>query len=215
MTNLFNHNEKAKEGEALTREEKERALKHLTEDHAQGCPHCAPQKNQLNIVFGEGNPEAKIMFIGEGPGEEEDRQGRPFVGRAGKLLDKEITAMGLKREDVYIANIVKVRPPGNRVPLPSEAAQCSPYLIRQIKIIKPAVLVLLGATSLKYLLGDMAASITRLRGTWQEYQGIPTMPTFHPAYLLRAYTPENRKLVWEDLKKALVRAELPVPKENN
>ena len=185
-------------------EEKQAALDELAGEHALTCPHCSVQEG-LAMVFGEGNPDADVMFIGEGPGEEEDRQGRPFVGRAGKLLDEQITAMGLRREDAYIANIVKTRPPENRIPTPDEAYRCMSYLVRQIGIIEPKVIVALGATAAKYLLGEPTFAITKRRGQWEEYEGIPVMPTFHPAYLLRAYTPENRKLVLEDLKAVLDR----------
>lgn len=163
------------------------------------------------VVFGEGDPDAKILFIGEGPGADEDKQGRPFVGRAGQLLDKQIAAMGLAREQVYIANIVKTRPPGNRVPTPDEAALCMPYLVRQIEIIAPQVIVTLGATAAKYLLDDPKIAITRARGQWRPWRGIDVMPTFHPAYLLRQYTPDNRRKVWQDLQKVMERVGLPMP----
>ncbi len=164
-----------------------------------------------NVVFGEGDPDADLMFVGEGPGADEDKQGRPFVGRAGQLLDKQIAAMGLEREQVYIGNIVKTRPPGNRVPTPDEAERCMPYLIRQIEIIQPKVIVTLGATSTKYLLSDPKIAITRERGKWRQWQGVDVMPTFHPAYLLRQYTPDNRRKVWDDLQKVLERLGLPIP----
>ena len=162
-----------------------------------------PQDGWQNVVFGEGDPNAALMFIGEGPGADEDAQGRPFVGRAGQLLDKQITAMKLKREQVYIANIAKTRPPGNRVPTPDEAEQWLPWLERQIQIIQPKVIVTLGATSAKYLLGNAKFAITRERGKWREYLGIALMPTFHPAYVLRRYTPEVRRQVWNDLQKVM------------
>lgn len=195
----------------MTLDEKIAALEALATEHAAQCPHCSPQAGKLNMVFGEGDPDAAVMFVGEGPGADEDRLGRPFVGRAGQLLDKQITAMGLEREQVYIANIVKTRPPANRVPTPAEAALCMPYLQRQIEIIHPKVLVSLGATSAKYLLSNPKLQITKERGTWRDFRGIQLMPTFHPAYLLRAYTRENRLAVWDDLKKVLETAGYPVP----
>jgi len=164
-----------------------------------------PQDGWQNVVFGEGDPNAALMFIGEGPGADEDAQGRPFVGRAGQLLDKQIQAMQLKREDVYIANIAKTRPPGNRVPTPDEAELWLPWLAKQVRIIQPKVIVTLGATSAKYLLEEPRFAITRERGRWREYQGIALMPTFHPAYVLRRYTPEVRRQVWDDLQKVMER----------
>ena len=162
-----------------------------------------PQDGWQNVVFGEGDPNASLMFIGEGPGADEDAQGRPFVGRAGQLLDKQITAMKLKREQVYIANIAKTRPPGNRVPTPDEAELWLPWLQRQIQIIQPKVIVTLGATSAKYLLDNPKFAITRERGKWREYLGIALMPTFHPAYVLRRYTEEVRRQVWNDLQEVM------------
>jgi len=193
---------------------KAEALAALEAEHNSACPLCAPKveaRQCQNFVFGEGDPDADLLFIGEGPGADEDRIGRPFVGRAGQLLDKQIAAMGLARSQVYIANIVKTRPPGNRVPTPDESDQCSPYLVRQIKIIQPKVIVTLGATAAKYLLNDPKLAITRQRGQWKLYQGIDLMPTFHPAYLLRQYTEDNRRKVWDDLQKALDRLGLPIP----
>jgi DNA polymerase len=146
------------------------------------------------------------MFIGEGPGADEDLQGEPFVGRAGKKLDEMIAAIGLSRPDVYIANVVKCRPPQNRDPERDEIETCSPFLVRQIEAIRPRVIVTLGAPATRTLLGTRIG-ITKLRGEWQEYRGIPVMPTFHPAYLLRVYTPENRRRVWEDLKAARARTD--------
>ncbi len=164
-----------------------------------GCTKCPLAKGRRNVVFGEGNPNAKLMFIGEGPGRDEDIQGRPFVGAAGQLLTKMINAMQFEREDVYIANVVKCRPPGNRNPEDPEAEACLPYLRRQIELIKPEVLVLLGAVPLFYLLGKKG--ITRLHGEWHEYMGIKTLPTFHPAYLLRS--PSEKKHAWADLQKVM------------
>lgn len=157
------------------------------------CQLCREGRTQT--VFGVGDPQADLMFIGEGPGADEDRQGIPFVGRAGKLLTKIIEAMGLAREQVYIANIVKCRPPGNRNPDKDEAAACLPYLQRQIQLIQPRIIVTLGATPMLYLLG--LKGIMKLRGQWQSYQGVAVMPTLHPAYLLR--NPPAKREVWEDM----------------
>lgn len=166
------------------------------------CPRCKLCETRTHIVYGEGNPTADLMFIGEGPGEQEDEQGRPFVGKAGQLLDKIIEAMGLKRSDVYIANVVKCRPPSNRVPEPDEVGACEPFLFRQIEIIKPKVIVALGGTALKALLHNDTVGITRARGHFTEYRGTKLMPTFHPAYLLR--NPESKREVWDDMKKVKV-----------
>lgn len=170
-----------------------------------GCMKCPLGKERLKFVFGEGDPKARMMFIGEGPGRDEDLQGRPFVGKAGELLDKMIGAIGLERRQVYIANIVKCRPPDNRTPFHEEAEACLGYLRRQIELIQPKVIVTLGATPLRELLG-VETGITKVRGQWKEYRNgdirIPVMPTFHPAYVLRQYTAEVRKAVWEDLKAA-------------
>ncbi|MFW5803178.1 MAG: uracil-DNA glycosylase [Verrucomicrobiota bacterium] len=162
------------------------------------CPLC---ESRTNAVFGEGNPNADLMFIGEGPGADEDAQGRPFVGRSGELLTKMIAAMQFTREEVFIANIVKCRPPDNRNPEKSEAQACLPYVLRQIELIQPKVIVLLGATPLKWLLGK--SGITRLHGQWFELNGIAVMPSFHPAFLLR--DPRQKRPAWEDLQKVMVR----------
>src|SRR5438093_1000561 len=145
------------------------------------CMQCRLCETRTQTVFGEGDPDAKVFFIGEGPGENEDLQGRPFVGRAGDLLNKWITAMGLRRDQVYIANIVKCRPPGNRVPMPDEVATCTPYLERQIEIIRPSVIVTLGLPALKYMMNDAKLTMGRSRGSWRAWRGIRLMPTFHPA----------------------------------
>lgn len=164
------------------------------------CKKCRLADNRNNVVFGEGNFYARLMFIGEGPGAEEDAQGRPFVGRAGQLLDKMILAMGLKREEVYIANIVKCRPPNNRAPFRDEAELCKPYLIEQIKFIKPELIICLGSIATNYLLNE-DVSITKVRGSIRDFNGIKVIPTYHPAYLLRN---ANKKAeAWEDLKKAM------------
>jgi len=173
-------------------------------EHLGDCRRCKLCETRTNIVFGVGDPGAKLMIVGEGPGADEDAQGEPFVGRAGQKLDEMIRAIGLTREQVYIANVVKCRPPGNRDPEPDEVATCSPFLFRQIEAIAPKVIVALGSPATKTLLGTKSG-ITALRGKWGWFRGIPVMPTFHPAYLLRAYTVENRRLVFEDLKAARAR----------
>jgi DNA polymerase len=172
--------------------------------HIGDCTRCKLHQGRTHVVFGVGNPRAALMFVGEGPGAEEDARGEPFVGRAGKKLDEMIAAIGLRREDVYIANVVKCRPPNNRDPERDEIATCSPFLVRQIEAIRPRVIVTLGAPAARTLLNSKVG-ITRLRGTWQSFRGIPVMPTYHPAYLLRAYTRENRLKVFEDLKAARAR----------
>jgi DNA polymerase len=166
---------------------------------ARGCAGCSLRGNRENLVFGAGSVTSDLMFIGEAPGGEEDRQGVPFVGEAGQLLTKMINAMGFSRSEVYIANIVKCRPPGNRAPEDDEAAACLPFLHRQIELVNPKVIVLLGAVALKYLLGK--TGITRARGVWMNHRGVKVMPTFHPAYLLR--NPKAKKEVWEDLQKVM------------
>jgi uracil-DNA glycosylase family 4 len=165
------------------------------------CTRCKLHAGRKNIVFGEGNPNAGLVFVGEGPGQEEDVQGRPFVGAAGQLLtDIIVKGMKLSREDVYICNIVKCRPPNNRNPEPDEILACEPFLIKQIQAIKPKIIIGLGNVAVKTLL-KTKEGITSLRGIWKTYQGIPLMPTFHPAYLLR--TPSDKRLVWDDIKKVL------------
>jgi len=186
----------------LSREEKMSLLAQLEEQQVRNCPKCRLSETRTQTVFGEGDVDAPIFFIGEGPGETEDQTGRPFVGRAGQLLDKMIVGMGLKREQVYIANIVKCRPPANRAPAPDEVETCTPYLVRQIEIIRPKVIVTLGLPASKYMLSS-TSSMGRLRGQWHEWRGIKLMPTFHPAYLLRSYTVENRQAVWSDLQKVM------------
>ena len=168
------------------------------------CMRCRLHSGRTNLVFGVGDPHARLMFVGEGPGADEDARGEPFVGRAGQKLNEMIIAMGLQRSQVYIANVVKCRPPENRAPLDDEVATCSPFLFRQIEAIRPRVIVTLGSPAAQTLLATKVG-ITKLRGTWHSFRGIPVMPTFHPAYLLRAYTAENRRLVWSDLKAALER----------
>ena len=170
------------------------------------CTRCPLSQGRSTIVFGDGNPDADILFVGEGPGAEEDKRGLPFVGRAGELLTRMIErGMGIPRSQVYICNIVKCRPPQNREPLPNEIAACRPFLDEQIDAVAPKVIVALGRPATSLLLGR-DVSITRVRGVWHEYHGTPLMPTFHPAFILRQYTEENRRLVWQDLKAALGRA---------
>jgi len=186
-------------------------LDQLDQQEVQGCTKCGLADERTNTVFGEGASDAQLMFIGEGPGRDEDLQGRPFVGRAGTKLNEMITAMGISREDVFIANVVKCRPPQNRTPTPVEISACFDYLLRQITIIEPKVIVTLGAPATRMIL-DTKIGITKLRGQWAQFDGlcpdgpsIAVMPTYHPAYLLRAYTMENRKKVWSDLQKVIER----------
>lgn len=164
------------------------------------CTRCKLHQGRHNIVFGDGNPRAELVFVGEGPGEEEDRQGLPFVGRAGKLLTQMIEAMGLRREDVYIANVVKCRPPGNRTPEKDEIATCLPFLDRQLAVISPKVIVCLGNVAAQALLGTGEAML-RMRGKWFDWRGAKLLPTYHPAYLLR--NPNAKSIVWEDLQKVM------------
>ncbi len=164
------------------------------------CRRCRLCEKRMNIVFGVGSSRASLMFIGEGPGADEDEKGEPFVGRAGQLLTKIIEAMGLKRQEVYIANVVKCRPPDNRTPLPDEIGTCSPFLFQQVAAIRPMVIVCLGTPAAQAVLGTRE-TITRLRGAFREINSMKVMPTFHPAYLLR--NPAAKKDVWEDLKKVM------------
>jgi DNA polymerase len=165
------------------------------------CQRCKLCAGRTHIVFGVGNPRARLMFVGEGPGRDEDLQGEPFVGRAGQLLTDIITkGIGIKREDVYICNVVKCRPPENRNPEPDEVAACEPFLKKQIDIVRPEIIVGLGKFAVQTLLQSNVA-ISKLRGNWHSYHGIKLMPTFHPAYLLR--NPADKKLVWEDIKKVI------------
>lgn len=187
--------------------DKERLLSGLRNEIG-ACVRCKLSKNRNSIVFGEGNPGAKIMFIGEGPGREEDLKGRPFVGEAGMLLTKLIEKMhigdvGLKRGDVYIANIVKCRPPMNRDPEEDEVASCRGFIERQIEIIHPEVIITLGRIALQTLLKRQELKITAVRGNFFDYNGIPVMPTFHPAYLLR--NPKDKWLTWSDVQKVMER----------
>ncbi|NQT95862.1 MAG: uracil-DNA glycosylase [Candidatus Omnitrophica bacterium] len=177
--------------------DKKERLKAL-EEQALGCKECDLSESRRNVVFGQGNPHASLLFIGEAPGMEEDIQGKPFVGRAGTLLTKIIEAIGLKREDVYIANCLKCRPAQNRNPLPSEIIACRSFFMKQIEIIEPKVICCLGKFAAQTLLMT-DESITRLRGKFYNFEDTKVMPTFHPAYLLR--NPQDKRLVWEDMKK--------------
>lgn len=180
--------------------DKKKALRALREEIGD-CKRCRLSKERKNIVFGEGNPDAKMIFIGEAPGREEDLQGRPFVGDAGKLLTRLIEKMGFKRNDVYITNIVKCRPPMNRDPEKDEIEICRVFVERQIDIIKPDVIISLGRISAQTLIGNDRLKMTSIRGNFFDYKGIPLMPTFHPAYLLR--NPKDKWLTWSDAEKVL------------
>lgn len=180
--------------------EKERRIQILEELKSEmlTCHKCSLAETRTHLVFGVGNPMTNLMFVGEAPGRDEDLQGEPFVGRAGQLLTKIIEAIGLKRSDVYIANVLKCRPPGNRSPLPEEIVLCMPYLLKQIEIIQPKVLCALGTFAAQTLL-NTKAPVGTLRGRFHDYKGIPMMVTFHPAYLLR--NPNDKAKVWDDMKK--------------
>lgn len=167
-----------------------------------GCERCALSQGRTNIVFGVGNPQADLVLVGEAPGREEDIQGFPFIGEAGRLLDKILFAMHLSRRDVYICNVIKCRPPSNRDPQPEEIAACEQFLKSQLATIKPRLIVTLGRFAAQTLL-QSSDPISKLRGRWLEYQGIPLMPTYHPAYLLR--NPAGKRDVWEDMKQVLAR----------
>jgi uracil-DNA glycosylase family 4 len=171
------------------------------------CTRCPLCRQRTHIVFGEGASEARLVFVGEGPGFEEDQQGRPFVGAAGRLLTRIIAAMHLTREQVYICNVVKCRPPENRTPVADEIAACLPFLERQLTALKPEVICTLGAVATSALLGR-SVSVTQLRGRFYDYHGIKLIPTFHPAYLLR--NPEAKRDVWEDMKKIMALLDIPL-----
>lgn len=164
------------------------------------CQRCGLAASRTKLVYGVGNPNARLVLVGEAPGHEEDLKGEPFVGETGKLLDRILLAMGMQREEVYICNVLKCRPPNNRDPQPEEVATCEAFLIRQIAAIRPQMIIGLGRFAVHSLL-KTRTPISRLRGEWQEYQGIPLMPTYHPAYLLR--NPEGKRDVWEDMKEVL------------
>jgi uracil-DNA glycosylase family 4 len=180
----------------------------LIQDDIGECTRCALHQGRHTIVFADGSPNARLMFVGEGPGADEDAQGLPFVGRAGQLLNNMITAMGLKREEVYIANVVKCRPPGNRTPEPEEANTCSPFLFRQIDVVQPEVIVALGATAATYLLGQRQP-LAGLRGRVHSFRGTKLIVTYHPAFLLR--DPRQKKEAWADLQIAMRELGLKVP----
>jgi DNA polymerase len=185
-------------GESPCRQETLEEIRAELED----CRRCALCKGRRNLVFGVGDPHARVVFVGEAPGREEDEKGEPFVGEAGRLLDRILFAMGLRREEVYICNVIKCRPPGNRDPGPEEIEACEPYLKRQLAAIRPQLIVTLGRFAAQSLLRD-GSPIGRLRGTWREYEGIPLMPTYHPAYLLR--NPVGKREAWEDMKQVMTR----------
>lgn len=210
---------------ARDRDRNQRLLDELRERYIQDAPHKTFVTSFNNIVFGEGDAAARLMFIGEAPGADEDRTGRPFVGRAGQLLEKMIQAMGLKREQVYIANVLKTRPPDNATPTSEECQACAPYLYEQVAIIRPEVIVTLGLPASRTVLGT-DLSMSAMRGRWSTYRyvapllgslgeageraaadslTIPVMPTYHPAFLLRSYTEENRRKVWSDLRMVMGR----------
>jgi DNA polymerase len=174
----------------------------------EGCTRCRLSERRRNVVVGEGASSAPVMFIGEGPGAEEDRTGRPFVGQAGRLLDGMILALGFKREDVYIGNVVKCRPPDNRDPQEDEMAACSSYLQQQIQLIQPQIIVALGRVAARHLTGT-TKPMGALRGRWTSYRGIPLLPMYHPAYLLR--NPKAKRETWQDLKAVRARLDLPNP----
>lgn len=186
---------------------------------AAACRQCGLSETRTNIVAGEGNPDARIVFVGEAPGADEDACGRPFVGRAGQLLEKIIGAMGFDRSEIFICNILKCRPPGNRDPKPEEIIRCLPFLQRQLELIRPEVIIALGAHAARTLL-NTNSPIGQLRGRFHDYytsddaEPIKLMPTYHPAYLLRNYSKENRQRVWDDVKKVLLELDLPVPESN-
>ncbi len=184
---------------AATIENEHRTLEEIRADLGD-CRRCKLCQGRTNIVFGVGNPKAKLVFVGEGPGADEDAQGIPFVGKAGQLLTKMIEAMGFSREDVYICNVIKCRPPGNRNPEPDEIAACQPFLRAQLGAIRPKAIVALGKVAVQTLLRDQTP-ITRIRGNWREYCGIRLMPTFHPAYLLR--NPAEKRNAWSDLQQVM------------
>lgn len=192
------------------RDDTVRRLEALRERYERDSPHRAFATGHTRIVFGEGDPCARLMFVGEAPGAEEDRTGRPFVGPAGKLLDRMIVAMGLVRAHVYIANVLKTRPPNNATPTIEEIAICAPYLFEQIEIVSPEAIVALGLPASRALL-NTSDSMSRLRGHWHDFapspggRTVPVMPTYHPAFLLRSYTEENRAKVWSDLRQVMSR----------
>lgn len=194
--------------ESVRAEEARVAALAVIQGEVRGCVACKLSQRRTNTVFARGNPFARLMFVGEGPGEQEDKQGLPFVGPAGQLLDKIITAMGLAPDDVYICNVVKCRPPGNRQPEPDEVSACTPFLARQIELVRPEAMVALGKTAAGFLLKS-SAPMGKLRGHWHEYLGVPLLPTWHPSYLLRE--PDRKADTWADMKLVMQRLGLSVP----
>jgi len=199
----------------LSRDEKLKALQELDQNFVKGCTRCGLSTTRTQTVFGVGNPDAELMFVGEAPGADEDARGEPFVGRAGQLLTRIIETMGLSRDEVYIANILKCRPdmpkgtPGNRPPTPQEMQTCIGYLIEQIEIIQPRVMVALGATAVEGLLGARGV-MRELRGKWHSYHDTPLMITYHPSYLLRNQSPGEKRKVWEDMMAVLEELDRPI-----
>ncbi len=204
------------DGERLTGEAKAQAIVHLQE-RAMACVKCSHLvRSRRNVVFGVGTHDAELMFVGEAPGMDEDAQGEPFVGKAGQLLTRIIETMGLSREQVYIGNVLKCRPDtpgrryGNRKPTPQEMVTCRPFLMEQIRIIQPRVLVALGATAVEGLMGVSSVAITRYRGEFRELKGIPVMPTYHPSYVLRNQSLPIKRQIWEDMLKVMARLGMPI-----
>ena len=203
---------------ALTIPSAEAAVHHETLEHIRknlgDCKRCKLGTTRKNLVFGTGNPKARLVFVGEGPGADEDEKGEPFVGDAGRILNRIITAMGIRREEVYICNVVKCRPPGNRNPEPDEIVTCAPFLLRQIKSVKPEAIVALGKFAAQTLLATKEP-ISKLRGRFRDFHGIPLMPTYHPSYLLRSGgNSDSFWDVWEDMTQVLQLLKLPVPEKN-
>jgi len=179
-------------------------------DEIGDCRRCQLSQGRSHIVFGVGNPDADLVFVGEAPGRDEDIQGEPFVGKAGQMLTKIISAMGLTRDDVYICNVIKCRPPDNRDPLPAEIEMCEPFLQEQLRIIKPRVICALGSFASQTLL-QSEVRISRLRGQFRDYNGVPLMPTYHPSFLLR--NPHAKREAWDDIKMVMEFLELPLPND--
>lgn len=204
------------EGEPLEGAAKEQAMNHLHERAlaCQKCPNLV--RSRRNVVFGVGTIDAELMFVGEAPGMDEDAQGEPFVGKAGQLLTRIIQTMGLSREQVYIGNVLKCRPDtpgrryGNRKPTPQEMVTCRPYVMEQIRIIRPRVIVALGATAVEGLMGMSSVYITRYRGEFRDFEGIPLMPTYHPSYVLRNQSPRIKRQIWEDMLQVMERLGMPI-----
>ena len=210
----------AREGmqQPLAKPAADAAAHHETLEHIRknlgDCQRCKLGKTRKNLVFGVGNPKARLVFVGEGPGADEDEKGEPFVGDAGRMLNRIITAMGITREEVYICNVVKCRPPGNRNPEPDEIEACTPFLIRQLKSIQPEAIVALGKFASQTLL-ETKEPISKLRGRFRNFHGIPLMPTYHPSYLLRTGgNSDSFWDVWEDMTQVLQLLKLPVPEKS-